>query len=237
MAFEQHMLEDCEENMALANPNEENQLSGLAVIIPIRSFANGKTRLGPIPYQSKAEIIRIIAKYILDAASPIERFVISSDLGVEAWATSLGVSTLKDNGDLNTTLRGATNLLYKQGYRRCAIVLGDIPLLRHQDVLDVLGHGDFAIITDRNHEGTNVMAFDLPLSIQLSYGRSSLASHRALIEESGAKCEVLQRIYPCYDIDTQGDIVSLGKLIRDDPKLPSDLHERIQTILSVLGHK
>jgi 2-phospho-L-lactate guanylyltransferase len=96
----------------------------------------------------------------------------------------------------------------------------DLPLIQPEDLAAVLGlarlsaHGrhPLVIAPDRHGTGTNLMAFHLPASIELRYGRDSYKEHRAQCKEHNLTCFTLKHPHLALDLDLPADIDFLRKL-------------------------
>ena len=73
-----------------------------AVVIPIRSFEAGKSRLGArLDPARRADLLRAMAENVVAAAGPMPVAVVSGAGEVRRWAAALGLTVLDDPGSLN----------------------------------------------------------------------------------------------------------------------------------------
>ncbi len=191
----------------------------VAVVVPIRSFQDGKTRIRAHRLDIKAELVRFTASSVLAATSAYETFVVTDDSEVKEWAHSMGCAVLRGRGGgLNEDLEFACRDLTTRGYQRVAIVLADLPLLRSEDIAKSLADSGVYIITDAQSVGTNLMSASLPLPLRLCYGESSCAAHSAQAHQAALTLTVVDAGLACYDLDTVDDIEALREL--------RDIHEQ-----------
>ncbi len=187
-----------------------------AVVIPIRSFFDGKTRIDSLGSNLKAELVKEAAASVVKAAHSYPTFVVSSDDEVKAWAQVQKCHVLDGGGaNLNEDLESACNALANRNFRRVAIALGDVPLLRDEDVTASLAAPGAYLITDVQGTGTNLLAIDLPIPITLSFGANSRALHCEQALELGIALCVVEESFACFDLDTPGDIFALRELRAD----------------------
>ncbi|MGH9011002.1 MAG: 2-phospho-L-lactate guanylyltransferase, partial [Acidimicrobiia bacterium] len=73
-----------------------------AVVIPIRSFDAGKSRLGArLDSARRADLLQAMAENVVAAAGTMPVAVVSSAREVRSWATTLGLTVLDDPGTLD----------------------------------------------------------------------------------------------------------------------------------------
>ena len=184
-----------------------------AVLIPIRSFFDGKTRIRSVGSNLKAELVKEAAAGVVDAARSYPTFVVTSENNVKGWAQNQKCDVI-DGGaaNLNEDLGSACSALAARDYRRVAIALGDVPLLRADDIAESLAAQGAYLITDVKRRGTNLLAIDLPIPITLSFGPNSRALHCEQVIELGIALRVIEESFACFDLDTPGDILALKEL-------------------------
>ena len=207
-----------------------------AVVMPIRSFSTGKSRLAELGTGNRGGIGRLMADAVLHAGGARRSYVVTADAEVASWASGRGTSVIVCHGDsLNADLEEALGVLKASGFGRAVIALGDLPLIRSDDIDNAAGSGGFFLIPDRHHTGTNVLACNLPCSIRLAFGAGSFAAHAAAIANAGAPLVVDENSLARYDVDLPEDLEALAALAARESLSTAERH-RLNSILSFAGH-
>lgn len=192
-----------------------------AAILPVKSFARAKQRLGA----SVAEQLRLalaqamVADVLLALAetAAIERTIVVTrePLAAEA-ALALGASVIADDseqGQSAAALLGVRGAL-EEGFGRVLCVPGDCPALDPSELTQLLaptpsGRPGVVIIPDRHGTGTNGLLLDPPDAIEPSFGPGSCERHQALALERGLRCSLERVPSLLLDIDTGADLEAL----------------------------
>lgn len=150
-------------------------MSEWSVVIPVRGWATGKSRLG-IPGVARAMVIDTIAAL---AACPdvAELIVVTGDGDVRADLASGSILVVNEPpGDLNESIAEAAQL---RQHTSCAVVLGDLPCLRAQDMSLALSRCRESphFISDAHGTGST-MWFTLSGDVVTHFGERSRARHR-----------------------------------------------------------
>ena len=209
------------------------EAAGVAVVVPIRSFAGGKSRLATLGPEQRSAIGRLAAHAVLEASIDYHAHVVTGDGQVASWARGLGASVLvRREGSLNADLESALSELEAKGYRRVVIALGDLPLLKAADICAAAASRGFYLIPDRHRTGTNLLSCDLPCAIRLAFGKESFPAHLAAIAEAGAECLIDELSLARYDIDVSQDLDVLATLASRESLTPREVN-RLVSILSL----
>ena len=76
-----------------------------AVVMPIRSFSTGKSRLAALGTGNRGGIGRLMADAVLHAGGARRSYVVTADAEVASWASGRGASVIVCHGDsLNADL-------------------------------------------------------------------------------------------------------------------------------------
>ena len=176
----------------------------IALVVPIRSFSNAKTRLaGLFDEDARARITRFLAAQVLLAA-PSTALVVSGDRAVLEWATQLGARGLHEPGNLNTAVRVGADFAFANGARRT--------IVSHADLVgpaDFTGHASAdsqtAITPCRHGIGSNGISFpsnDIP---PFAYGPDSARRHLDVWAFGGRQSVIVQEASLTFDLDTDLD--------------------------------
>jgi 2-phospho-L-lactate guanylyltransferase len=147
--------------------------------------------------------------------------VIGGGREVERIAADWGASWVHELGDsLNSTLSRAL----KGQKRPVGIVLGDLPLLRSDEIEPVLrllteGKCDSIIAPDSWGTGTNAVFATAPRTLQPSFGPGSLLRYRQVLASRGQRvCQWRSRGLS-VDVDTPTDLARACHFLRASPRL------------------
>jgi 2-phospho-L-lactate guanylyltransferase len=183
-----------------------------AVVVPIRSFEAGKSRLGAhLDPGRRADLVRAMAENVVAAAGPLPVAVVSNARDVRRWAAALGLTVLDDPGTLN--LAAATGLGWAAscGFRRVVVAHADLPLAT--SLAGVAVDGALPVVTAvpcHRDDGTPVLS--LPTSATgfiFAYGPGSFRRHAAAARAAGLAFRVRRDRRLAHDVDAPEDLVGL----------------------------
>lgn len=182
----------------------------VAVLIPVKAFAEAKLRLAPaLDATERAELARDMATHVVRAAGPLPVAVVCDDGEVREWAATVGAEVVWRPGTgLNGAVRSGVDHLRDTGAHRVIVAHGDLPLARPLAPL-----GDWPGITlvpDRRNDGTNVIALPSNCPFEFSYGRGSFARHLAEAQRMRCSLRILRDPSFGLDIDLPDDLDELA---------------------------
>ncbi|HEV3472318.1 MAG TPA: 2-phospho-L-lactate guanylyltransferase [Actinomycetota bacterium] len=187
-----------------------------AGILPVKSLAEAKTRLGAAyGEEARVEIARALlsdALTLCATADLLTWLVVSDDPDVLASAARAGFSALGDPGpDLNAALRAGIAGAQEMGATSVTIVPADVPLAWRGDIEDVLDTGATSdvVVVPSGDGGTNCLYLEPPNALEPRFGPGSLAAHLAAAERVGLRCSLLNLPRLQLDIDTPEDATAL----------------------------
>lgn len=178
-------------------------------VLPIKSFARAKTRLGGNP-----ELAESMASAVLQALMRVEALdeliVVTREPRAAAAAREVGARIVEDD----ETGHSAAALLGIAAARAARVLLvpGDCPLLDPTEVDALLaGAGPgVTVVPDRHGTGTNALVLDPPSAIEPSFGPGSCARHAALARAAGARVRIVEVPTLAFDVDTPADLAALA---------------------------
>lgn len=158
------------------------------VLIPVKPPAIGKSRLGGLPDERRAELAEAFAldtvRAALAAASVGRVMVVTDDHRFAAKARTLGCAVLPDGvtGDLNASLVQAAH----EADRRwpgspVAALCADLPALRPVELdqaFDQMAADRTAYVADVGGSGTSLYAAPCSADFQPAFGPGSAVAHR-----------------------------------------------------------
>ncbi len=184
------------------------------LIVPVKHRGAAKSRLTAPQGVTRSELAHAMARDTVQAAAaavgPGAVTVLTSDELMSAWALALDISVLADpGGGLNDALAFA---LSRHSSRRVAVLLGDLPALRPEDLdvaLAATGRHQLAFVPDRAGTGTSLLSSTGPPLVP-SFGTDSASRHEHVL---GATLLDLNLPELRQDVDTATDLsaaVALG---------------------------
>lgn len=188
----------------------------LSILIPVRSFIHGKTRLSPVLSQTKrAALGRDFLRHVLDVARHralgADVHVISPSADVLALARAQGATVHPDGAAGHN--RALDHQLARLPADRPVLVLNvDLPLLAVADIQALQAQARSAAIvlaTDHAGKGTNALWLARPGLIPMRFGAGSRAAHEAAARQAGLTLSVVARPGLAQDIDLPADLAFL----------------------------
>lgn len=182
-----------------------------ALIVPIRSFADGKTRLAPLlTTEERAELLCGMASGVVQAAEGLATVIVSSAVEVRAWASCRGLACINDPGSLNAAAAAGVEWARSRGCRRAVVAHADLPLARtFRAVVDGFADDDVVVVRGNRDGGTPVLAISTRVQFRFYYGPASFDRH--LLEARRRSLPVRTVVDPdlATDLDTPEDIERL----------------------------
>lgn len=202
----------------------------LAVVVPLRAFDLGKTRLAgmftPTERQTLARAMADVVVAPRSTSHPLaaDWFVVCDDERIASWAEQRGAQPIRVSArGLNASLDAARDdLLSSTTATWIVIAHADLPLAH--DLVDIVGsHLDriddaeishtVLIAPDRRRDGSNVVVVPRHLLTrwEFRYGPGSFDAHRARADELGVAVTTITDPRLAADVDTIDDL----DLVRD----------------------
>lgn len=199
-------------------PRSPSSRAGAGVVIPVRSFTFGKSRLvgafgtGSFATTAHEAFVRGLADRVVDAASPRATAVVTSAREVREWATGRNLVVLPDPASLDSAASAGRQWVAEQGLDRVVIVHADLPDIVSLD--SVAGDSAAAvavIVPCHRRDGSPVVSIpvaSVPGSppFEFSYGPGSFARHCTEAERAGLEVRVVIDDAMGFDIDGPDDL-------------------------------
>jgi 2-phospho-L-lactate guanylyltransferase len=191
-------------------------MKALAIVIPVKSLAEGKSRLAEaLPAEDRHELNARLLTHTLDQAAHLadiaDVYVVSKSSDVLAAAMQRGFTACPeaDPGELN----GAVALGAKQaaagGATELMVLPVDLPWVsssRLRTLVDAFrADCDAMIVADRAGEGTNVLLWRPIETACFHYGAGSAVKHTEAAKNLGYRVVMRQDPYLSFDLDTAQD--------------------------------
>jgi 2-phospho-L-lactate guanylyltransferase len=157
-----------------------------AVVVPVKGGPLAKSRLH-LPHEARAALADAFARdtvAALAAGMPgATVLVVTSDPAVARWVRDAGHTVVADPGSgLDPAVAAGVGAARDRGFRRVAVVLGDHPALRVEEVgaaLAAAGGHPAAVLADADDSGTALLT--LPATeaerVRTAFGPGSAAAH------------------------------------------------------------
>ena len=184
-----------------------------SLLVPVKNGRGAKTRLGGVDTSGRGELMAAFARDAITAArrTPlVEVYVVGDVAALRQLGRELDVRVLPDegNGDLNQALRRAAVRVAQPG-RGVAVMLGDLPCLRTDDLELALALEGRAYVADAAATGTTLLLTAPGAELDPRFGRDSARAHAA----SGAREIAGDLASLRLDVDTNEDLdraITLG---------------------------
>jgi len=142
--------------------------------------------------------------------------VVSPDQMVLEEAKRRGATPLvQESRGLNPALEEGRRRALELGASTLLVLPADLPLLDAGDVLAVLkeaGEGPSVVISpDGAGSGTNALLMQPPDVLPFAFGADSFEAHLGAARKCSLEIRVCERPHLAFDLDTAGDLASLGK--------------------------
>jgi 2-phospho-L-lactate/phosphoenolpyruvate guanylyltransferase len=183
-----------------------------AVVIPIRSFEAGKSRLGAeLDGARRAELLRTMADNVVAAAGSMPVAVVSNAREVRRWAAALGLTVLDDPGTLDLAAAVGLGWAAVSGFDRVVVAHADLPLAT--SLAPVASDGRRPIVTAvpcHRDDGTPVLSLPATATnFAFAYGPGSFRRHAAAARAAGLAFRVRRDGRLGRDVDAPEDLVGL----------------------------
>lgn len=189
-----------------------------AVILPVKSFARAKQRLGdrfggPERAGLAAAMVEdVLGELARAALGPV--VVVTGEPRALASAVDAGAVTVIDDREDGQSAAALLGLARARelGCGRALLVPGDCPLVDAVELCDLAaraGSLDVAIVPDRHGTGTNALALAVDGEFEPQFGPGSCARHVEQAAVKGLAHEVVRVPSLELDVDTREDASAL----------------------------
>ena len=160
-----------------------------AVVVPVKGGPLAKSRLH-LPRDARAALADAFARDTVDALAAgmpgVPVIVVTSDADVARWVAHAGHAVVPDSGSgLDAAVAAGVEAALGLGAARVAVVLGDHPALRAEEVgaaLAAAGAHPASVVPDADHGGTALLTLPATSarSVRTAFGAGSAAAHERL---------------------------------------------------------
>jgi 2-phospho-L-lactate guanylyltransferase len=163
-----------------------------AAVVPVKGGPLAKSRLD-LPHAVRTRLADAFARdtvaALRAAGGRMPVLVVTSDPAVAQWVTTDGARLVADPGlGLDAAVAAGCRAAVSAGARRIAVVLGDHPSLRPEEVgaaLDAATRHPACVLPDAGDDGTAMLTLSVPadtssFGVRTAFGPGSAAAHEDL---------------------------------------------------------
>ncbi len=207
----------------------------IAAIIPVKTFANAKTRLD-LSQNQKEDLCKIMLEEILHIISispQIEKTIIvtKEEKAIEIGKKFNAIIIIDEKEEsVNSAVALADKYLLENDYHASIVFPQDIPYIKTQDIdfmLNYMTHPNFAIIVpSRRFDGTNALV-RMPVDLMKThYDEDSYKIHMSTAKEHTLNVAMVFVKRIMWDVDNDEDL----KFLLEQNEKPQ-IEEKIRKIL------
>ncbi len=191
-------------------------------LVPLNASTASKTRLRGALHDSEREVLtRWLAARVLGAITASGKVtrtaVVSPDPEVLEWALKFGIiPLLQQTGDLNDGLELGRRWAVREGASAVLVVLGDLPLLRPDDIAELVqldqdanNQRSAVLAPDRDEHGTNTFLQRPADLVPFAFGEGSFQRHCELLRATGVGATLYRSLGTAFDVDMPADLSEL----------------------------
>jgi 2-phospho-L-lactate/phosphoenolpyruvate guanylyltransferase len=189
-----------------ARPHWGLSLGHRAVLVPVKSFADAKTRLGEVMSDAERRaLVQRMAERVLAAAAPLPVAVVCDDRAVATWARQHGALVIWEPGrGLTGAVEAGVERLGQMGVELVTVAHGDLPMASGIGGLEAFD--GVTLVPDRHGNGTNVIRLPVGCGFRFSYGPGSFERHRRECARLGVPVRILHAPSLAHDVDWPDDL-------------------------------
>lgn len=180
-----------------------------ALVMPLKSFANGKGRLAPVlDAASRERLSRECADRVVKSAGNFPVVVVTGDVDsddVRLWARDRSVTCITQSSPgLNGAVADGVTWVRAGGFDVAVIAHSDVPLA--DDVTPYVDADNVVIVPDTANDGTNLMSLPTTAEFTFHYGPGSFALHVNEAMRRGFAPRIALSDEWSLDLDTPDDL-------------------------------
>jgi 2-phospho-L-lactate guanylyltransferase len=194
-------------------PRFSSSLAEAGIVIPVRSFTRGKSRLagafgaGSLGNAEHEAFVRGLADRAADAAGSRPTAVVTSAPEVVEWAIGRDLIVVPDRGSLDGAAAAGRSWAAEQGCARVVVVHADLPDIISLDTVAGDGGNAVAVIVPCHRgDGTPVLSVPVAAAFDFSYGPGSFTRHCEAARRAGLELRVVHDDALGFDVDGPDDL-------------------------------
>jgi 2-phospho-L-lactate guanylyltransferase len=208
-----------------------------AIVIPVKSFANAKSRLaGYLDPEARAKLAKAFCLDLFATVANVRGvdavFVISNENRALEWAKQNGWYTLTESHQRSeaASVDFACHYCEDIGIQALLRIPTDVPLLRSADVEEIFATlndtPSCVMVPSRDGTGTNALLRSPPRAFPSFFGKDSLALHRQAAQSAGVATKIIHNPRIELDVDEPDDLELLPSMISADSQTGQWFSER-----------
>jgi 2-phospho-L-lactate guanylyltransferase len=192
----------------------------VTALLPVKGFRNAKQRLGRLLGAAERELLaeamfRDVLRQVMRARRLAEIYVVTGDDKVSDIAFAHGAKVIREPAEKGETgaVDFARSQLKKAGHKAVLIVPADLPLVRAEDIEEILSQmpggatASFALLVpSHDRMGTNALLLAPPDIIRLRFGFDSFSYHITQVAARGLPIRFIENARIALDIDEPRDL-------------------------------
>jgi 2-phospho-L-lactate guanylyltransferase len=192
----------------------------ISALIPVKGFSNAKQRLSSLLGAAEREILaemmfRDVLREVVRARGLTAPYVVTGDQKVAEIAGTFGANVIREKSEKGETeaVDYARAQLAKNGCEAILIVPGDMPLVRSEDIEQIVAQvppetaAPFALLVPSHDRlGTNALVLAPPDIIKLRFGHDSFTYHLSQVSAQGLPLRFFENERIALDIDEPKDL-------------------------------
>jgi 2-phospho-L-lactate guanylyltransferase len=198
------------------------------MVVPLRSFRDGKTRLAPVLDEGqRAALVEWLLVRTLETAAAFPGLestaVVTGCRDAAICARRLGARVLSDEGiGLNGALARAQAAVAALGASRMLVVSSDLPRLNADDLrrLAAAPGSAVALAPDGGRQGTNGLCVPASRPFGFSFGPASFTRHLDRVRALDLEAVVVDRPGLAFDVDLPAHLFECEELLPASLGLP-----------------
>lgn len=193
-------------------PAPTSEGAPFGVVVPIRAFRLGNTRLAEVLDEDAREALaRRLAHQVVCAAEDAPVVVVTSAPDVVEWAHGLALGVVPDPGSLDGAARAGCAALRAQGCRRVVVAHADLPFaVDFAAVVRDAGLPIAVIVPCHHDDGTPVLSLPAGTGFAFAYGPGSFRRHAHHARSVGLGVRIVREAALAFDVDTAADVARLA---------------------------
>lgn len=208
------MASACAPPLATANPQLTTNKMSLWLIVPVKPFAEGKSRLAPVlTEEARTVASRTFLTHVLDTVQAAGCFdhvvVVSRDQQALTLASHYGAQVLIEQGrSLNAALEQARAYALSQGATSLLVLPADLAFLSAADVVMLCQSqpAEAGVTIARSRDGgTSALLLRPPSALPFRFGADSFARHLYEAQQRGLPVTIIESETLAADVDQPGD--------------------------------
>lgn len=191
----------------------------LWLIIPIKPFAEGKSRLAcTLPNNARTDLSRQLFRHVItqSMAAPVLAgiAVVSRDPTVLDGLTSPRLHFVAEHGnELNQAIQQGRQEALRHGADAILVLPADLPRLQSSDIVMLYEHAlhhEGIVIVPSDDNGTNALLLRPPQAINFAFGHNSFAHHCLAVQLANLPCTIVDSPHLRFDLDRPHELALLG---------------------------